>query len=219
MGSKIEWTGKTWNPVTGCDRTSPGCDHCYALPLAGRLKLMGSTKYQNDGDPRTSGPGFAVTLHPDSLTDPLRWTHPGRVFVNSMSDMFHPDVSVEFIAQVFAIMSLAPHLDFQMLTKRTKRMNLILNSPTFAPAVLEWRSRLWEQHMVGRKHPKPPPAWTGWPIPNVWLGVSIEADNYVFRAEHLRNTPAAIRWISAEPLLTGLPSLNLDKIDWLVVGG
>src|SRR5438477_7071638 len=98
MGDRtaIEWTNATWNPVTGCDRVSPGCDHCYALTLAKRLKAMGSAKYQNDGDPRTSGPGFGVTCHDDALELPLRWRKPRRVFVNSMSDLFHPDVPDEF---------------------------------------------------------------------------------------------------------------------------
>ena len=216
--TKIEWSEVTWNPVTGCDRTSPGCDNCYALTLAGRLKAMGSAKYQNDGDPATSGPGFALTLHPDSLADPLTWTKPRQVFVNSMSDLFHQDVPVEFIAQTFAIMSLAPAHTFQVLTKRSKRMMTVLNSPTFLPAVIEWRNRMWEQHS-SRKSPKPPPAWSGWPLRNVWLGVSIESNKYTFRADHLRDTPATVRWISAEPLLGPLPSLALDNIDWLVVGG
>ena len=93
-GSKIEWTEATWSPTTGCDRTSPGCDHCYALTMAKRLKGMGQAKYQNDGDPRTSGPGFGLTIHPDALTIPLRWRKPRRVFVNSMSDLFHEAVPV-----------------------------------------------------------------------------------------------------------------------------
>jgi transposase len=118
--STIEWTEATWNPVTGCDRVSPGCDHCYALTLAARLKAMGSPKYQEDGDPRTSGPGFGVTLHPDELAVPRRWRRPRHVFVNSMSDLFHPRVPVGFIADVFAVMAETPQHTYQVLTKRPK---------------------------------------------------------------------------------------------------
>src|SRR3954468_19530457 len=103
-GSGIEWTQATWNPTTGCDRISPGCDHCYALTLAKRLKAMGSAKYQNDGDPRTSAPGFGVAFPEDALTEPLRWRKPRLVFVNSMSDVAHARVSDVEIAKVFAVM-------------------------------------------------------------------------------------------------------------------
>ena len=95
--SAIEWTEATWNPVTGCDRVSAGCDHCYAMTLAKRLKAMGSDKYQNDGDPRTSGPGFAVTTHPQTLDEPFRWRNPRVVFVNSMADLFHAKVPLSFL--------------------------------------------------------------------------------------------------------------------------
>ncbi|HVL40464.1 MAG TPA: DUF5131 family protein, partial [Fimbriimonadaceae bacterium] len=106
--SSIEWTDATWNPTTGCDRTSPGCDSCYALVMAARLKAMGQPKYQRDGDPRTSGPGFGLTLHPDVLGLPRSWVRPRRIFVNSMSDLFHPSVPVDFIRQVFAVMAETP---------------------------------------------------------------------------------------------------------------
>jgi len=128
----IEWCDETWNCVTGCDKVSPGCDHCYALTMAKRLKGMGQTKYQNDGDPRTSGPGFGLTVHPDVLDLPLRWRKPRRVFVNSMSDLFHDGVPDEFIAKVFGIMALARRHTFQILTKRPGRMRSLLNSPEFA---------------------------------------------------------------------------------------
>ena len=98
--TRIEWTEVTWNPTTGCDRISPGCDHCYALTLAKRLKAMGQPKYQTDGDPRTSGPGFGVTLDPDALLEPLRWRKPRKVFVDSMADVLHAKVPVDFLAQV-----------------------------------------------------------------------------------------------------------------------
>lgn len=103
----IEWTDYTWNPTTGCDRVSPGCDNCYALAMAGRLKGMGQVKYQRDGDPRTSGPGFGLTIHPDTLDAPLRWRKPRRVFVNSMSDLFHQGVPDEFLDEVFGVMAVA----------------------------------------------------------------------------------------------------------------
>ena len=167
--SAIEWTEATWNPTTGCDRTSPGCDNCYALTLAKRLKAMGSSKYQVDGDPRTSGPGFGLTVHEDALSIPTRWKTPRMIFVNSMSDLFHPDVPLEFIERVFAVMADTPRHTFQVLTKRSKRLA-----------------------RVGSHLP--------WP-PNVWMGVSVETSKYAFRLEHLRSVDAAVRFVSAEPLL------------------
>lgn len=134
--SAIEWTEATWNPVTGCDRTSPGCDNCYALRLAGRLKAMGSARYQVDGDPRTSGPGFGLTVHPDVLGVPRRWRAPRVVFVNSMSDLFHPDVPTGFIADVFDTMVSCPRHTFQVLTKRSKRLASVA-------AGLPWPNNVW----------------------------------------------------------------------------
>ena len=193
----IEWTDATWNPTTGCDQVSPGCDNCYALAHAARLKKMGSPGYQNDGDPRTSGPGFALTLHPDRLNQPLRWKKPRRIFVDSMSDLFHPDVPTQFIGRVFHVMAAASHHEFQVLTKRPQRMSPLLES-----------SAGWGLKPI-----------YGWPLPNVWLGTSIENDRYTFRANHLRETPAAVRFLSLEPLLGPLPSLDLADIDWVIVGG
>lgn len=134
--SAIEWTETTWNPTTGCDRISRGCDHCYALTLANRLKAMGSPKYQHDGDPRTSGPGFGVTTHEDTLTAPLRWRTPRLVFVNSMSDLFHARVPVEFIHRVFAVMAATPRHTYQVLTKRSTRLRRL--APT-----LHWPPNVW----------------------------------------------------------------------------
>ena len=134
--SAIEWTGATWNPTTGCDRTSPGCDNCYAMALSKRLKAMGSAKYQNDGDAVTSGPGFGVTMHEDVLDTPRRWRVPRTVFVNSMSDLFHPLVSDDFIARVFAVMVATPQHTYQLLTKRSKRLAQL------APS-LPWPSNVW----------------------------------------------------------------------------
>ncbi len=185
--SKIEWTEKTWNPTTGCDQISPGCDNCYALTLAKRLKGMGQIKYQNDGDPRTSGPGFGLTVHPGSLDEPLRWRKPTTVFVNSMSDLFHARVPRQFIAKVWDVMGHTPQHTYQVLTKRPERLKRVLD---------------------------------GLPVlGNVWLGTSIESDRYVSRADALRAAPAAVRFISAEPLLAPLWSLDLAGIDWLIAGG
>ena len=135
-GSRIEWTETTWNPVTGCDRMSAGCDHCYALTLAKRLKAMGSAKYQNDGDPRTSGPGFGVAVHPATLSDPREWRSRRLVFVNSMSDLFHARVPVEFIKDVFDVMADTPQHTYQILTKRSLRLRRIAES-------LTWPDNVW----------------------------------------------------------------------------
>lgn len=185
--SAIEWTEATWNPTTGCDRISQGCDHCYALTLAKRLKAMGNAKYQTDGDPRTSGPGFGVATHPDTLDLPSRWRGPRTVFVNSMSDLFHARVPDEFIVQVFAVMEATPRHTYQVLTKRSPRLR--------------------------RLAPRLP-----WPS-NVWMGVSVENNDHVGRVDDLREVPAAVRFISAEPLLGPLPGLDLDGVDWLIAGG
>ena len=134
--SSIEWTGSTWNPTTGCDRISAGCDNCYALTLAKRLKAMGNAKYQTDGDPRTSGPGFGVQIHPDALDIPRRWRQPRVVFVNSMSDLFHAQVPNDFIHQVFDVMLETPRHTYQLLTKRPKRVARMA-------AGLPWPPNVW----------------------------------------------------------------------------
>jgi len=185
--SSIEWTESTWNPTTGCDQTSPGCDNCYALTLAKRLKAMGTAKYQRDGDPRTSGPGFGITTHPESLSVPYGWRQPRLVFVNSMSDLFHPRVPVTFIQEVFDVMRETPRHTYQVLTKRSKRML------DLSPAI-DWPS-------------------------NVWMGVSVESARYRFRIDQLRQTGAAVRFISAEPLLGSLGRVDLAEIDWVIAGG
>ena len=132
----IEWTQATWNPSTGCDRTSHGCDNCYALTLAKRLKAMGNPRYQNDGDPEHSGPGFGLTLHEDLLELPHRWRAPRVVFVNSMSDLFHPDVPLDFIQRVFKVMADTPRHTYQILTKRSKRLASLADK-------LDWPSNVW----------------------------------------------------------------------------
>lgn len=247
--SAIEWTETTWNPTTGCDRISPGCDHCYALTLARRLKAMGAAKYQNDGDPRTSGPGFGVTVHPTAILDPLRWRTPRTVFVNSMSDIAHAHVSREAQTRIWAVMALTARHQFQVLTKRPKRLASILTDPAFAGDVAKeatdiightpqhlgrWRLDLGGQRVAGdsglgagwtvqttrgtngtSRNTWVPP----WPLPNVWIGTSIESDEYCWRAEEIRRAPTAVRFLSLEPLLGPLPSLDLTGIDWVIAGG
>lgn len=187
-GSAIEWTAATWNPTTGCDRISAGCDHCYALALAARLKAMGQPKYQNDGDPRTSGPGFGVTVHPAALGIPKRWREPRLVFVNSMSDLFHARVPLSFIRDVFTVITDTPQHTYQVLTKRASRLPRIADK-------LEWP-------------------------PNLWVGVSVEDASELPRVDQLRAVgAAALRFLSCEPLLGPLDSLDLADIGWVIAGG
>ncbi len=192
MSTAIEWTDVTWNPTTGCDRVSPGCDNCYALTLAKRLKGMASAKYQTDGDPRTSGPGFGLATHGDVLDLPLRWQKPRRVFVNSMSDLFHARVPRDFVAQVWDVMERTPRHTYQILTKRPDRMAHILGDVP--------------------------------PLPNVWLGTSVENQKYAdLRVPFLMETSAAIRFLSCEPLLGPLEltrwMLPWRSLDWVITGG
>jgi protein gp37 len=223
----IEWTQQTWNPVTGCDRISPGCDHCYALALAGRLKRMGQPKYQHDGNPRTSGPGFAVTTHPQTLTEPFSWPSGRLVFVNSMSDLFHPRVPSAFVAQVLAVVAATPRHTYQVLTKRPRRARDLLGD--------DGARGFWNQawaalgELVGDQQRQAVDAEVharldglgaaGWWLPNLWLGASVELDRYAWRAQALRQTPAAARFLSLEPLLGPLPSLDLAGIGWVILGG
>jgi protein gp37 len=208
--STIEWTQATWNPTTGCDRISDGCDHCYALTLAGRWKAAGQPKYQTDGDPATSGPGFGLALHPDTLDLPRRWRTPRHVFVNSMSDLFHARVPVEFIARVWAVMARTQQHTYQVLTKRPERTLRLVGTAGDGGTELmdatqdEAALALYEE-------------W--WPLRNVWLGTSIESDRYTRRADALREVAAEVRFLSLEPLLGPLPSLDLAGIGWVIVGG
>lgn len=176
--STIEWTEATWNPVTGCAKISPGCKHCYAERMAKRLQAMGQLNYTN---------GFQLTLHDHMLDRPLQWKKPQTIFVNSMSDLFHKDVPLDFILRVFETMRRAWWHQFQVLTKRSDRL-------------LELSPQI------------------DWP-PNVWMGVSVENEDYAFRIDHLRETSARIKFLSLEPLLGPLRNLNLDRIDWVIVGG
>ena len=212
--SAIEWTDATWNPTTGCDRVSPGCANCYALDLAARLKRMGSAAYQVDGDPQTSGPGFKLTLHPQRLALPLGWTRPRRVFVNSMSDLFHPDVPDAFIAQVFAAMALGTRHTFQLLTKRPERMRAWMTTAGGPEAAVRAAAVALDPGRAAATLPQVP-----WPLPNVWLGASVENARWRTRIDDLRETPAAVQFLSCEPLLGPLGKINLDGIGWVIVGG
>jgi protein gp37 len=176
--SAIEWTDATWNPVTGCTKVSPGCKHCYAERLAERLQAMGNPRYRD---------GFKLTLHPDQISLPLRWRDPRRIFVNSMSDLFHESVPEEFIRRAFDVMVQADWHVFQVLTKRASRL------AELAPR-LRWPS-------------------------NVWQGVSFENARYTARVVDLVKVPAAVRFLSVEPLLGPIVHLPLDGIDWVIVGG
>ena len=184
--SSIEWTEATWNPTTGCDRISSGCDNCYALTLAKRLKAMGNPKYQLDGDPRTSGPGFGVSMHPLALDLPRQWRQPRVIFVNSMSDLFHARVPDNYIRKVFEVMVATPRHTYQVLTKRPKRLARLADQ-------LDWPS-------------------------NIWMGVSIEDQATVWRADALQLVPSAVRFISAEPLIDAIRP-DLTGIDWVIAGG
>lgn len=214
--SKIEWTDATWNPVTGCTEVSPGCDRCYAKTLAERFRGTPGHYFER---------GFDVVLRPERLDQPLRWTKPRRIFVNSMSDLFHADIPDEYIARVFAVMALAPQHTFQVLTKRHGRMRSLLNSGAFADQVEHAIAGLVfddtstvkisaEQHDTAYRHvtgsrvivtdPMPP-------LPNVWLGVSVEDQKRAeLRIPALADTPAVVRFLSCEPLLS-----PLDLTAWL----
>lgn len=186
----IEWTDATWNPVTGCDRVSPGCVNCYAEAIA---KRFAGTKAYPDG--------FKVTLHPERLEQPLRWRKPRRIFVNSMSDLFHRDIPNDFIAKVFDTMLAAPQHTFQVLTKRPERMR------RFAAQYYDLIARgLGGDRSIV-------------PYANVWLGVSIESNEYAWRADMLRETPAAVRFLSVEPMLGFVDRVSLEAIDWVICGG
>ena len=176
--SHIEWTQMTWNPVTGCTKLSAGCKHCYAERMAKRLKAMGAARYRN---------GFGVTLHEDLLNLPFTWKRPRLVFVNSMSDLFHRDVPLEFIRRAFDTMQRCPQHTFQVLTKRSDRLREVASD-------------------------------LPWPR-NIWMGVSVENADVVSRIVDLQQVPAAVRFLSVEPLLGPIASLPLEGIHWVIVGG
>lgn len=195
--SAIEWTDATWNPVTGCTEVTPGCDNCYAKTFAERWRGIPGHHFEQ---------GFDVVLRPERLDQPMRWTKPRMVFVNSMSDLFHDAVPDWFIANVFAVMACAPQHTFQLLTKRHGRMRSLLNSPEFhrliahvSPMYAGSNPDLAQDYVT-----------TTWPLPNVWLGVSVEDQKRAdLRVPALLGTPAAMRWLSCEPLLG---PVNLDEV-------
>ena len=178
VSSQIEWTEATWNPITGCTPISSGCKNCYALRMSNRLKAMGNPNYSN---------GFALTLHEHMLERPLKWKRPRRIFVNSMSDIFHEDVPLPFIQQIFQVMKKANWHTFQILTKRAERLAALA-------AELSWTQ-------------------------NIWLGVTVESQEYLHRIDYIRSINAGVRFLSLEPLLTSMPKIDLTKIDWVIVGG
>ncbi len=176
--TKIEWTDKTWNPITGCTKISAGCANCYEEVMSKRLQAMGQQKYQN---------GFSLTLHDSVLTEPLAWKKPHTIFVCSMSDLFHEQVPTEFIDLIMNVIKLTPHHSYQILTKRSARMK-------------EYFS----------KHEIPT---------NAWLGVTVDIVNSKSRMDDLRNLSAPIKFLSCEPLLEDLGTMNFQGIDWVIVGG
>lgn len=200
----IEWCDATWNAVTGCDHVSAGCDHCYAETLSLRLQRMAPEgKYRN---------GFAVTLHEHALTIPLKWREPKRIFVNSMSDQWHVDVPEAFTDRMFAVMALTPHHTYQILTKRPQRAANYLSDPeTYRRIMLAGATIADARQLV---YPL-----TAWPLPNIWIGTSVEDGRVTHRIDALRRCPAAVRFLSCEPLIGPLPNLNLDGIHWVIVGG
>lgn len=189
--SDIEWTDATWNPVTGCSMASPGCTNCYAMRMAARLEAMGQVNYA--GTTRKSGKRYVwtgqVNLVENALEVPLNWKKPRRIFVNSMSDLFQEPVPIPFIRRVWSVMARTPHHTYQILTKRPGRMARVLSDSRFKV------------------------------LPNVWLGTSIESKTYLKRADDLRSVPAAVRFISFEPLIAGVGMPDLTDIDWAIVGG
>lgn len=257
----ISWTDETWNPVVGCSIVSPACTNCYAMAMAARIERMsggkthyaGTTKVVN-GKPVWTGK--LALAHDHILTAPLRWKRPRRVFVNSMSDLFHEDMPEEWIDQVFAVMALSPQHTFQILTKRPERMReyiqptgydrvVQIDCQLMGPIVSDDDSPLADEvwDLMERASERFPtaPLYQRWPLPNVWLGVTAEdqarADE---RIPHLLSTPAAVRFVSAEPLLgrltfrwalweswhdaSGKPRTvnhldGLRRLDWIIVGG
>ncbi|MBU4267429.1 MAG: phage Gp37/Gp68 family protein [Acidobacteria bacterium] len=178
LNTSIEWTESTWNPVTGCSKISAGCKNCYAERMAKRLKAMGQKNYAK---------GFSLSLHQNVLTNPVKWKKPQRIFVNSMSDLFHEQVPFSFVQDVFDIMNQANWHCFQVLTKRAERLNKVAN-------LLDWGN-------------------------NIWAGVTVESNEYIYRIDLLRSLPAKIKFISFEPLIGPIGNVDLQGIDWVIVGG
>ncbi|MGB0890697.1 MAG: DUF5131 family protein, partial [Solirubrobacterales bacterium] len=221
------WTDATWNPVVGCSKVSPGCDNCYAIGQAERIVRMGGkggTKYEGTVEPGSGEWTGTVKCVPEALDQPLRWKKPRLIFVNSMSDLFHPDVPLDFICEVWSVMANAPQHVFQILTKRPQRMQKIVDAIAWTGGTNgdPWEAYLWPGPWRSEDDEVTYDMLDGGgevPLANVWLGTSIESNSFAWRADYLRKTPAAVRWISAEPLVGPLDDLDLTSIDWLVVGG
>jgi protein gp37 len=213
----IEWTDATWNPVTGCSRVSEGCRNCYAAALAPRLAAMGQKGYTDLPWTKKNAPKN-VKLHEDRLDGPLRWAKPRRIFVNSMSDLFHELVPFEFVDRVFAIMALAPRHTFQVLTKRPERMAAYLLERPSEALVNQTTFEMARDSLMGERDARD---WEPleWPLPNVWLGTSVEDNRVRHRVDHLRHVPAAVRFLSCEPLIGPLDGLELEGVHWVIVGG
>jgi protein gp37 len=176
--SSIEWTDATWNPVRGCTKISPGCKHCYAERFAERFRGVKAHPFEQ---------GFDLRLVPEKLGEPLRWKTAKRIFVNSMSDLFHDRVPLDYIQSVFRVMNEADWHQYQVLTKRAERLEAIAGE-------LPW-------------------------APHIWMGVSVESKDYLWRIDHLRRTKAQVKFLSIEPLLGPLGKINLCGIDWAIIGG
>jgi protein gp37 len=221
--TSIEWTDKTWNPVKGCSPVSPGCKNCYAERQAGRFCGKGKVfeGFVQIGKNGNSGPHWTgkVELAEKHLEDPLHWKSPKRIFVNSMSDLFHEKLDTLDLARVFAVMAYCQWHDFQVLTKRAAWMYAILTARS--PEREEFRHIVIAllQKLLAEKGPPPHPKPFRWPLPNVWLGVSVEDRANKDRIDLLVDTPAAIRFLSIEPLLEDIGELKLCGIDWVIVGG
>lgn len=256
QGTGIQWTEATWNPVTGCTHVSLGCDRCYSVKMTHRLESMGQSKYagltvlNGRGDRHFNG---VVRCHDDALEIPLHWRKPRRVFVNSMSDLFHKDVPFEFIDKVFAVMALCPQHTFQVLTKRPERMaeytarRRLIPGGTMMGGMEPWKTSCDDVYQIVRK--TIPDAPLVWPLPNVWLGTSVENQSAADeRIPHLLRCPARVRFLSVEPILeavnlrpqigphchcnpvseptpcdeyheTGQCSHTPSRISWVIVGG
>lgn len=184
LKSPIEWTDATWNPITGCTEVSPGCDHCYAKVFAERWRGVPNHHFEQ---------GFDLRIWPERLGYPMKWKKPRRIFVNSMSDLFHKDVPDSFIVQVIQSMLTANWHTYQVLTKRPSRLRRL------APLLSSLLGEEWPQH--------------------IWFGVSVETSQYLWRVKELQQVPAAVRFISAEPLLGSLKAANLTGVDWVIAGG
>lgn len=219
--SSIEWTEKTWNPVRGCIKASPGCKHCYAETFAERWRGIAGHPYEQGFDPR---------LVPGKLGEPLLWRKPCTVFVNSMSDLFGGFVPDDYVAAVFGVMAATPQHTYQVLTKRAERLPQWFEWVTrrtadgaamFGEDDAAWRT--WQMlYVYARRAGAKVPAHHGgaWPLPNVHLGVSVEDRKYGLpRIDHLRTVPAALRFLSIEPLLEDLGEIDLTGIGWVIVGG